>query len=416
MVTVEGEITVLLVDDNPDVADVTRMHLRRQSDAFDIVVEHGAAKAMGALEDDVDCVVSDYEMPNSTGLDLLRDVREYDEMIPFILFTGRGSEEIASEAISAGVTDYFQKETGTEQYAVLANRIENAVGHRRSMAEAAESEARYRSLVESSPHAILVHDGREIRYVNERLVELIGIEDKSSIYGNDPLSFVHPEDREAIRTRMQRVFEDGDRQDWFEFRLVVDDEILHVESRATQVQYEGELASQVVLRDVAERNRRERRLKALHEATRRLLTAEDRDAVGAITIDVLTNVFEESAAAVWEYDEDANDLRPLAMTEKAKQIATVGDGDRTEDPLPDSTVEMETFEAGEPRVVEEYAERDDAVTDALESVFLYPLKDHGLLAIASPEPRTIETAERELIGILARSIVAALKRLDDAAE
>lgn len=43
------------------------------------------------------------------------------------LFTGKGSEEVASEAISAGVSDHLQKESGTDQYAILANRIENLV-------------------------------------------------------------------------------------------------------------------------------------------------------------------------------------------------------------------------------------------------------------------------------------------------
>jgi hypothetical protein len=44
-----------------------------------------------------------------------------------VLFTGKGSETVASEAISAGVTDYLQKGTGTDQFVILANRIENAV-------------------------------------------------------------------------------------------------------------------------------------------------------------------------------------------------------------------------------------------------------------------------------------------------
>jgi PAS domain S-box-containing protein len=65
-------------------------------------------------------------MPGMTGLEFLREVREEYHDLPFILFTGRGSEEVASDAISMGVTDYLQK-GGTEQYELLANRITNAV-------------------------------------------------------------------------------------------------------------------------------------------------------------------------------------------------------------------------------------------------------------------------------------------------
>jgi DNA-binding NtrC family response regulator len=54
-------------------------------------------------------------MPGVDGLEFLASVREEYPDLPFILFTGKGSEEIASEAISRGVTDYLQKETGTDQ-------------------------------------------------------------------------------------------------------------------------------------------------------------------------------------------------------------------------------------------------------------------------------------------------------------
>lgn len=47
--------------------------------------------------------------------------------LPFILFTGRGSEEMASDVIASAMTGYLQKESGSSQYEVLADRIRNAV-------------------------------------------------------------------------------------------------------------------------------------------------------------------------------------------------------------------------------------------------------------------------------------------------
>jgi PAS domain S-box-containing protein len=126
-------IRVLLVDDMPDVLELTKTFLGRVDERFDIVTETSADAGLTRLTDDaVDCVVSDYNMPGMNGLEFLEVVRERDPERPFILFTGRGSEEVASDAISAGVTDYLQKGTGHQQYELLANRILNGVARHRA--------------------------------------------------------------------------------------------------------------------------------------------------------------------------------------------------------------------------------------------------------------------------------------------
>ncbi len=137
-------ITVLVVDNEPGYADLSGSMLERERDAIEAVATMSADEALSVLDRrSVDCIVSDYEMPKMTGLELLERVREDDPDLPFILYTGRGSEELASEAISAGVTQYFQKEPGDGQYAMLANQITNAVSQYRTETELRESERRY---------------------------------------------------------------------------------------------------------------------------------------------------------------------------------------------------------------------------------------------------------------------------------
>jgi PAS domain S-box-containing protein len=126
-----GDVRVLCVDDDPEVAELSATYLRRELGDASVRTATDAASALEVLDDDVDCVVSDYEMPGRSGLELLRAVRERDADLPFILFTGKVSEAIASDAISAGVTDYLQKR-GPEGYELLANRVENAVSQWRA--------------------------------------------------------------------------------------------------------------------------------------------------------------------------------------------------------------------------------------------------------------------------------------------
>ena len=121
-------IPVLHVDDEQRFTDLTKRGLEQADDQLIVETATSPAEAWEPLaEGQFECVVSDYEMPSKDGIEFLESVRDEYSDLPFILFTGKGSEEIASKAVSAGVTDYLQKGSGKDQFTVLANRITNAV-------------------------------------------------------------------------------------------------------------------------------------------------------------------------------------------------------------------------------------------------------------------------------------------------
>jgi len=137
-------ITTLVVDNDAEFATVAAELLERESSSLVVETATSGREALDRLEaGGIDCIVSDYEMPGTDGLELLEAVRERDSELPFILFTGRGSEEIASEAIAAGVTGYLRKEASGESYPLLANQITNAVSQYRTRAELRENKLQY---------------------------------------------------------------------------------------------------------------------------------------------------------------------------------------------------------------------------------------------------------------------------------
>ncbi|QLD88316.1 response regulator [Natronomonas salina] len=163
-----GPIRVLLVDDDPSLADLMANQLGGLREEFAIQVETDPNDALEVVDaGGIDCVVSDYHMPEMNGLELLRYVREMEPNIPFILFTARGSEEIASDAVSQGVTDYFRKRRGSDQWRVLANRIENVAARYRAEAAVQRRESALRRLARtvidsvSTPVDELLELGRE---------------------------------------------------------------------------------------------------------------------------------------------------------------------------------------------------------------------------------------------------------------
>ena len=155
---------VLVVDDEPGLADVAAEYLQRIGDDMSVTTAAAASDALERLDDegDFDCVVSDYNMPEMNGLELLEAVRERYPSLPFVLYTGKGSEEIASEAISAGVTDYLQKETGTDHYEVLAKRIENAISQNRAKVELRRTRQKIEALHETAAQAATCTDRADL--------------------------------------------------------------------------------------------------------------------------------------------------------------------------------------------------------------------------------------------------------------
>ncbi|MFC7057549.1 response regulator [Halovenus salina] len=106
-----SSVRILHVDDDAGFLEVTADLLADEDERFEIVTTTEPAEALELLERDCfDCVISDYDMGSTDGIELLEEIRERYPDVPFILFTGKGSEEIASDAIRAGVTDYLQKE------------------------------------------------------------------------------------------------------------------------------------------------------------------------------------------------------------------------------------------------------------------------------------------------------------------
>ncbi|MFC7204701.1 PAS domain-containing protein [Haloferax namakaokahaiae] len=171
------EIRALHVDDDPNFGELTAVFLERENERLSVLSETDAERGLRRLAaDDIDCVVSDYDMPGQNGIDFLRAVREEYPELPFILFTGKGSEEVAADALSAGATDYIQKESGTSQYTVLANRITNTVAQHRARRQSERANQRRRlTLRQITDGFVELDDSLTVTDVNEQAVELTGL-------------------------------------------------------------------------------------------------------------------------------------------------------------------------------------------------------------------------------------------------
>jgi len=124
------EITVFLVDEDPDILEVTATFLERADDEIEVATYTSATEALQEIRSDpdvADCIISDYTMPELSGVDLLQAVREIDPEMPFFVFTGREREDIEAELDAESFTGYVKKGAGTDQYGQLAVEIRDAL-------------------------------------------------------------------------------------------------------------------------------------------------------------------------------------------------------------------------------------------------------------------------------------------------
>jgi len=324
----DERIRVLHVDDDPAFTTMAAQFLEREDERFDVETVTAASDGMDRLADGgIDCVVSDYDMPGRDGIDFLEAVREAHGDLPFVLFTGKGSEEIASEAISAGVTDYLEKSAGTSQYAVLANRLGNAVDQYRSQRELDASRERLSLFFEQSPLGVVEWDEDvEIVRANDAATEILGY-DRTELVGSAWERIVPDDDRRRVRERIDRLLERGSG-----FRLV--NENVRKDGERVVCEWHNRVVTDAEgdpvgifsqFQDVTERRRREKRLQrstarleALFENSPDMINVHDID---GNVIDPNTQLCEKTGydaaeltdMKVWDLDEriDPDEARRL---------------------------------------------------------------------------------------------------------
>jgi PAS domain S-box-containing protein len=205
--------TLLYIDDEPGLLEIGRIYLENTGD-FSVTTALSGKAGLDALgQHDFDAIVADYQMPEMDGIELLKNVRQSFGNIPFILFTGRGREEVVIEAINNGVDFYLQKGGDpTAQFAELAHKIRQAMSRRQAEIGLSDSEKRFRELADLLPQGIYEADteGRML-YVNRIALQLSGYTAEDIEKGLNALNVIVPEDQQRAATLFRQMVETGSR-------------------------------------------------------------------------------------------------------------------------------------------------------------------------------------------------------------
>jgi PAS domain S-box-containing protein len=253
------EIRVLHVDDDPSQLQVAKLILERADPHLHVDTAEDPRDALHRItQGPVDCIVTDYRMPDLNGIELATKIREHTDA-PIILYTGQGSEQIAEEAFAVGVDDYIRKEPEPSHYQVLARRIRVAVEKHRAEAELQVSEANYRNVVEHANQGIIVIQDGLLRFANQRLTEMTGYTHEELI-GTPFIDHLHPDDRnEALEQYRNR---DPSGTTFYPFRIIgKDGGVLWIEVNGIGIDWGGSEATLHFITDVTERKQAEEKIR-----------------------------------------------------------------------------------------------------------------------------------------------------------
>jgi len=212
-------IHVLHVDDDTSILEISKQILIEMGN-FEIdhacCVDEALKKlAIGHF----DVVISDYEMPQKDGLQFLKELREKKDEIPFILFTGKGREEVAIKALNLGADAYINKQGNPETvYGELSHSIVKTLESKNSKRLLAQSESKYFRLFNSSEVGMfrtMLHSS-EILDINEKLLQILGYT-REEMQGK-PSTFCYAD--AAQRQELEKILQAEGQVVDFEIRIV----------------------------------------------------------------------------------------------------------------------------------------------------------------------------------------------------
>ena len=203
----KSTIHVLHVDDDPTIQEITKLMLLDLDSSIKIENACCADDGLKKLSSKkYDIVVSDYEMPQKDGLQFLKELREAKNEISFILFTGKGREEVAIKALNLGADGYYNKQGSPETvYGELAYGIRRSFEHRKADELLRKSQEELKAIVNNAPLGIATSDSNmQFKSANEAFCRIVG-------YSEDELQkrsfkdITHPDDFEASNKDMKEL-------------------------------------------------------------------------------------------------------------------------------------------------------------------------------------------------------------------
>jgi PAS domain S-box-containing protein len=271
------DFKILIVED--DILDAKLLKQQLTQTSINITRVAHAERLEETLtiltQEKFDIILLDMNLPDSNGLETLLKVHKAAPDLPIINVTGSTDEEMGLKAVSSGAQDYLIK--GRFDPYILNKSIQYSLERKKMEEETRRSEAKFRTLYESSSDAVMLLDEKGFFDCNDAAVKIFGCKDKTEFCTKNPADLSSPKQpcgTDSMALAQQRVavaMEKGSNCfEWMHKRLNPPEEF-PAEVLLNSMELDGRKIIQAVVRDVTERKKAEKELQQERNKLRSLV-------------------------------------------------------------------------------------------------------------------------------------------------
>jgi CheY-like chemotaxis protein len=415
---------VVLVDDDEAFLKLCSRKLSNKKDLEIHTISDPTEMNEYLTENSVDCIVSDYDMPQINGIELCEEVRKENHEIPFILFTSYSDKKVIEKAFEKGVDEYLKKGLGSAQYRILLKKIKNLAKIQKERKNTKKSlknsefqknnELALEKIIDNIPGAIYLQDNENnVILANQKFKQFFSVEKFEDVVGSpiyDKIDLKNTEllkeadskalkNLEKIKLSKQKFEESNNSENYFE---------------VTKIPLGFGSNSKYILNFISESEgkKREEFLEEVLAASRKMSETKKESQIAKIAVKTMENSLEMPITTFFTINNEENIFEPEVSSKKAEELFDNPKLDKS------NSLAGKVFEEGRPKFFESLDQEEEKFNSQtpIKSEIIIPVGENGVLISGSCSKKDFDQKEifaAELLGSMTEAAIKRAKREKD---
>lgn len=205
------KLTILYVEDDSTIREEFQTSIEKLFKEI-LVAKDGkeALEKFNENKNSIDLIISDINMPNMDGIELLKEIKKINTTVPFIFTTAYTDEKYLIEGIKNKVSDYFVKPAGLIEMIEKIEKVCEKKIYEQKIKHQENQTKEYFDLMNKVAIVYIFDNDGKLIFANDFLTELLGISDTSQLYGNDYRTIFYPDISKELLNEQWKKLQNGE--------------------------------------------------------------------------------------------------------------------------------------------------------------------------------------------------------------